>query len=110
MKEAFIESQPLGRVGSVRDIADSTVFLFANTGSYINGHVLVGELSVHFAFYIYIHVYIYIYIYIKYTLTDAMGIVDGSSWRTSSEISYPGFLLVGGEFENVRGKKKKSKI
>ena len=39
-----------------------------------------------------------------------MGIVDGSSWRTSSEMSYPGFLLVGGEFENVRGKKKKSKI
>ena len=43
MKEEFIRKQPLGRIGSVRDIADSTVFLFSNAGSYISGHVLVGE-------------------------------------------------------------------
>lgn len=41
-KEAYIKSQPLGRLGSVRDIADATVYLFANTGSYVSGQVLVG--------------------------------------------------------------------
>lgn len=38
-----MKTQPLGRIGSIRDIADSTVFLFSNTGSYITGHILVGE-------------------------------------------------------------------
>ena len=34
---------PLGRVGTVRDIADSTVFLFSEAGSYVNGEVLVVD-------------------------------------------------------------------
>ncbi|RAK74316.1 oxidoreductase [Aspergillus fijiensis CBS 313.89] len=37
-KEAYVKSQPLGRLGSVRDIADATVYLFADTGSYSMGH------------------------------------------------------------------------
>lgn len=32
-------------MGSVRDIADATVYLFADTGSYVNGQTLVGEFS-----------------------------------------------------------------
>ncbi|PKS10621.1 hypothetical protein jhhlp_002376 [Lomentospora prolificans] len=34
---------PAGRLGSVRDIADSTVYLFSDAGSYVNGHVLVAD-------------------------------------------------------------------
>ncbi|CAG8205240.1 unnamed protein product [Penicillium olsonii] len=41
--EAYIKSQPLGRVGHVRDIADATVYLFSDTGSYVTGQTLVGE-------------------------------------------------------------------
>lgn len=33
--------------------------------------------------------------------------VDGGSWRTSGDFSYPDFLLAGGEFEGVKGKKSK---
>lgn len=42
-KEAYVKSQPLGRLGSVRDIADASVYLFANTGSYVTGQTLVGK-------------------------------------------------------------------
>lgn len=42
-KEAYVKSQPLGRLGSVRDIADASVYLFADTGSYVTGQVLVGK-------------------------------------------------------------------
>ncbi|PHH67202.1 hypothetical protein CDD81_2971 [Ophiocordyceps australis] len=31
---------PLGRLGTVRDVADATVFLFSEAGSYINGQVI----------------------------------------------------------------------
>lgn len=41
--ESYVRSQPLGRIGSVRDIADATVYLFADTGSYVSGQTLVGE-------------------------------------------------------------------
>lgn len=42
--ENYVKSQPLGRLGTVRDIADATVYLFADSGSYVTGQVLVGEL------------------------------------------------------------------
>lgn len=32
---------PLGRYGTVKEIADGTVYLFSDTGSYVNGEVLV---------------------------------------------------------------------
>jgi NAD(P)-dependent dehydrogenase (short-subunit alcohol dehydrogenase family) len=35
--------QPLGRLGSVRDIADATVYLFSDAGSYVTGQTLVGK-------------------------------------------------------------------
>ncbi|RFU25652.1 hypothetical protein B7463_g10678, partial [Scytalidium lignicola] len=34
---------PLGRYGTVREIADATVYLFSDTGSYVNGDVLVVD-------------------------------------------------------------------
>ena len=43
--EAYTRAQPLGRFGHVRDIADATVYLFSDTGSYVSGQTLVGELS-----------------------------------------------------------------
>ena len=34
---------PLGRPGSVRDIADATVYLFSDAGSFVNGQTLVVD-------------------------------------------------------------------
>lgn len=34
---------PSGRLGSVRDISDATIYLFSDSGSYVNGHVLVVD-------------------------------------------------------------------
>ena len=35
---------PLGRWGTVKEIADATVFLFSDAADYVNGQTLVGEL------------------------------------------------------------------
>jgi len=40
--DAF-KSEPLGRFGSVRDIADATVYLFSDAGSYVSGQTLVVD-------------------------------------------------------------------
>ncbi|KAJ6104828.1 hypothetical protein N7523_011148 [Penicillium sp. IBT 18751x] len=42
-REASLRNQPLGRYGSVRDIADATVYLFCETGNYVSGTVLVVD-------------------------------------------------------------------
>jgi 2,4-dienoyl-CoA reductase [(3E)-enoyl-CoA-producing], peroxisomal len=34
---------PAGRYGSVKDIADATVYLFSDTGNYVNGEILVVD-------------------------------------------------------------------
>lgn len=34
---------PLGRYGTVKEIADATVYLFSDAGNYVNGQTLVGE-------------------------------------------------------------------
>jgi peroxisomal 2,4-dienoyl-CoA reductase len=33
---------PVGRFGNVKEIADATVYLFSDTGNYVNGDTLVG--------------------------------------------------------------------
>jgi peroxisomal 2,4-dienoyl-CoA reductase len=42
-KAAYTKAQPLGRFGHVRDIADATVYLFSDGGSYVTGQTLVGK-------------------------------------------------------------------
>ncbi|GAB7360329.1 hypothetical protein MBLNU230_g8083t1 [Neophaeotheca triangularis] len=69
---------PLGRWGSVREIADAMVYLFCGAGSYVNGHVLVVDGGA------------------WRTSGNGMG-----SWE------YPDFLLGGGEIEGVKGGKAK---
>lgn len=36
---------PLGRYGSVKEIADATIYLFSDSGNYVNGATLVGKLQ-----------------------------------------------------------------
>ena len=33
---------PLGRQGSVKDIADATIYLFSDAANYVNGDILIG--------------------------------------------------------------------
>jgi len=33
---------PLGRQGSVKDIADTTIYLFSDAANYVNGDILIG--------------------------------------------------------------------
>jgi len=42
-REARNKSVPSGRWGTVRDIADATVYLFSEAGTYVNGHNLVVD-------------------------------------------------------------------
>jgi peroxisomal 2,4-dienoyl-CoA reductase len=37
------KSVPLGRAGLTKEIADATVYLFSDSGNYVNGAVVVGE-------------------------------------------------------------------
>ena len=36
---------PLGRWGSVKEIADATVYLFSDAGNFVTGQTLVGKLT-----------------------------------------------------------------
>ena len=38
-----VSTIPSGRFGTVKEIADATIYLFADTGSYVNGATLVGK-------------------------------------------------------------------
>lgn len=40
---ALTRAIPSGRWGTVRDIADATVYMFSDAGNYVNGHVLVVD-------------------------------------------------------------------
>ncbi|KAF4985472.1 hypothetical protein FDECE_16539 [Fusarium decemcellulare] len=39
----YVKGIPSGRLGTVRDIADATVYLFSEAGSYVNGQVLAVD-------------------------------------------------------------------
>lgn len=42
--EAQSRATPLGRMGTIRDVADATVWLCSEAGRYINGTVVVGKI------------------------------------------------------------------
>ncbi len=44
-----LKNIPLGRWGTVKEIADATVYLFSDAGNYVNGQTLVGEYNPHFS-------------------------------------------------------------
>lgn len=41
--ERGMRNVPLGRFGTVKEIADATVYLFSDAGNFVNGQTLVGE-------------------------------------------------------------------
>ena len=41
--ERGMKSVPLGRYGTVKEIADATVYLFSDAGNFVNGSVLVVD-------------------------------------------------------------------
>ncbi|KAF7542467.1 hypothetical protein G7046_g10165 [Stylonectria norvegica] len=41
--ETYARNVPSGRLGTVRDVADATVYLFSDAGSYVNGQVLAVD-------------------------------------------------------------------
>ncbi|CAI7676378.1 unnamed protein product [Penicillium manginii] len=78
-KAAYLKSQPLGRIGHVRDIADATVYLFSDSGSYVTGQTLVVDGS-------------------NWRMSGGIS--------ASDNLRYPDFLLSGQDVPNVTGKKK----
>ncbi|KAJ6104752.1 Peroxisomal 2-4-dienoyl-CoA reductase [Penicillium sp. IBT 18751x] len=78
-KEAYTKSQPLGRFGHVRDIADATVYLFSDAGSYVTGQTLV---------------------------VDGANWRTSGGMTSNGNVPYPDILLSGEEIANVTGKKK----
>jgi peroxisomal 2,4-dienoyl-CoA reductase len=44
-RENSAKTIPSGRYGTVKEISDATVYLFSDSGNYVNGEVLVGESS-----------------------------------------------------------------
>ena len=76
--EAVARAIPLQRMGAVKDIADATVFLFGDAGSFLNGTVMV---------------------------VDGGHWRMGSS-GSGSGARYPEFLMSGEEITGVKGGKK----
>lgn len=42
-KAESMKNIPLGRYGTVKEIADATVYLFSDAGNFVNGQTLVGK-------------------------------------------------------------------
>ena len=80
---AAFKKVPLQRYGSVKEIADGTVFLFSDTGNFVNGSVLVVGKNLP-----------------RFTLSESLLMqysTDGGSWRSpggmNSLLQYPDYLL-----------------
>jgi peroxisomal 2,4-dienoyl-CoA reductase len=43
IRERSYKAIPIGRYGTVKEVADATVYLFSDSGNFINGETLVGE-------------------------------------------------------------------
>lgn len=77
-------SIPSGRWGTVRDIADATVYLFSDAGNYVNGHALVVDGAAW-----------------RISAGMGVGLDDG--------MKYPDFLITG-HSKNIKTGKKESKL
>ncbi|KAK6078096.1 sporulation protein SPS19 (short-chain dehydrogenase) [Seiridium cupressi] len=79
-------SIPLGRWGTIRDIADATVYIFSDAGNYVNGEILVVDGA-------------------NWRLKTAAGV------GTDATTQYPNFLFTGEFSKNVKsGRKEKPKL
>jgi len=74
---------PVGRWGTVKDIADATIWLFSDAGNYVNGHVLVVDGA-------------------TWRMGGSVGVGVDESMR------YPDFLIEGKIAQNLKGGKKGS--
>lgn len=83
--EAATAAIPSGRWGTVRDIADATVWLFSDAANYVNGHVLVVDGAAW-----------------RSPGAMAVGLDEG--------MQYPGFLKTGHSKNIKTGKKPDSKL
>lgn len=81
---ALARAIPSGRWGTVRDIADATVYMFSDAGNYVNGHVLVVDGA-------------------SWRSPGAMGVGLDEGMR------YPDFLI-NGHSKNIKTGKKESKL
>jgi peroxisomal 2,4-dienoyl-CoA reductase len=84
--EAYAKHIPSGRIGHVRDIADATVFLFSDAGTYINGQIIPVDGA-------------------------AWRRQGGSAVGVDGTMQYPDFLLTGEISKNLKDPRKdKSKL
>jgi len=84
--EAYKKQIPSGRIGTVRDIADATVFLFSDAGTYINGQIIPVDGA-------------------------AWRRQGGAAIGVDATMQYPDFLLTGEISKNLRDPRKdKSKL
>lgn len=93
-RENSYKAVPSGRFGTVKEIADATIYLFSDSGNYVNGETLVGE-------------YIHDACSARCLLTSDL--VDGGAWHTQgfgNGFQYPDFLLSGETVSGVSGGKK----
>ena len=85
-KENYEKQIPSGRMGTVKDIADATVFLFSEAGSYVNGQALAVDGA-------------------------AWRRQGGIALGTDTSMQYPEYLLSGKVSEHLKdGRKEKPKL
>lgn len=81
---ALTRAIPSGRLGTVRDIADATIYMFSDAANYVNGHVLVVDGA-------------------SWRSPAANGV------GLDKDMTYPDFLF-NGHSKNIKTGKKESKL
>jgi peroxisomal 2,4-dienoyl-CoA reductase len=95
-----VKAVPSQRYGTVKEIADATVYLFSDSGNFVNGETIVGECCFSSQNFLDMRK--------TEPFTDLV-VVDGGQWHTAgyaNGFAYPDFLLSGQTVEGVAGGKK----